>query len=88
MAETLARLDPDGAALKIEMTLEDRDASEEKGAFSPASKPDADAALSEGTPARDTLSAGMLDSIGAIVTSQAAISAAFAELSENGACHA
>ena len=88
LAEALARLDPSGTALKIEMTLKDRDANEEKDAVaSPAAKLDAAGAVSDGMPARDTLSVGMLESIGAIVTSQTAISNALAELSEDDSAH-
>ena len=90
LVEALARLDPDAVALKIEMTVKDREANEEKDAvaFPAAGKPDTNGALSEGTPARDTLSVGMLESIGAIVASHAAISNALGELAEDDSAHA
>ena len=90
LVDALSHLDPDGAALKIEMTLKDRDANEAKnaGASPGVEKSNADRTLSEGTPARDTLSVGMLESIGAIVASQGAISNVLAELSEEDSTHA
>ena len=69
LAEAIARVDPGGKALKIEMTLKDRDANEEKeAALSSAQKLGADGVPSKGIPAQDAMSAVMLESIGAIVT--------------------
>jgi two-component system chemotaxis sensor kinase CheA len=84
LGEAIARLDPGGKALRIEMTLSDRDANETKdAALSPAGKHDAEGDLAKGLPAHDAMSAVMLESIGAIVTGQAAVHHTLAELVED-----
>ena len=84
LAEAIARLDPRGTALKIEMALKDRDAGEvESAASSAAKKLEADGVASKGFPAQDAMSTVMLESIGAIVTGHGAVHHALAELCED-----
>ena len=83
LAEALSRLDPNGTALRIETVLKDRDENEQESAVAVLATRAQPEALSKEAPARDALSIGVLESISAIVTSQAALTHALAELSED-----
>ena len=89
LVQAIATLDPAGNSLKIEMILADHGAEAENcAALSRAEKKEAEDILSKDLPAQDTMSEVMLESIGAIVTSQAVVRHALAELAEDDLVHA
>jgi two-component system chemotaxis sensor kinase CheA len=78
LSEALLRLDPRGAALRVEVALADRKSAErEPGAA------EGDGAPLGSLPAQETMSGDMLESIGELVTAQAVVHHLLASLAED-----
>ena len=89
LAQAITTLDPAGNSLKVEAILTDRGAeAENSAALSCAERKKAAGDISDDLPVQDTMSAVMLESIGAIVTGQAVVRHSLAELAEDDLVHA
>jgi len=88
LAQVFATLDPAGKSLRIEEILSDREAEDAIAAASPAAARDeVDPVVAEVPEFQDTMSAGMLETIGTIVTGQAVAHHTLCELAGQDLVH-